>query len=136
MWARFGAEQMMRIYVAGPYGSIDQDERTRNVERAMVAGLALLERGHMPFIPHLSHFFDQWATEQGNAVPYETYLRWDAAFLEQCDGLLYLDSSPGADRELELAVWLGRPIYSRLSGLPPAVSPCLLPPPGASRNVT
>jgi hypothetical protein len=112
----------MRIYVAGPYSSSDQTTRNGNVEQAMAAGLALLENGHLPFIPHLSHLFDQWAQQQGIAIPYETYLTWDAAFLECCDGLLYLGPSPGADRELEYAVRLGLPIYSRLSGLPAPVS--------------
>ena len=117
----------MRIYVAGPYSSIDRAERERNVARAMAAGLALLERGHLPFIPHLSHFFDQWAEAQGVAIPYETYMTWDIAFLERCEALLHLGSSPGADRELELAVRLGKPVYSRLSGLPSCPS---LPPTG------
>ena len=110
----------MRIYVAGPYSHPDPRERERNVEHAMAAGLALLERGHFPFIPHLSHLFDQWAQTRGLTIPYETYLQWDAAFLERCEGLLYLSSSPGADRELEYAVSLGKPIFSRLSGLPGA----------------
>jgi hypothetical protein len=105
----------MRIYVAGPYSSIDQAERERNVERALAAGLALLDAGHAPFIPHLSHYFDHWATRQGRTIPYEQYLVWGAAFLEVCEGLLLLGSSPGADREVELAVRLGKPIYSRLS---------------------
>ena len=106
----------MKIYVAGPYSDHDPIVRDRNVEQAMAAGLALLDAGHFPFIPHLNHFFDAWARRQGRVIPYETYLRWDAAFLADCDGLLYLGSSPGAERELELAVRLGKPIVSRLAG--------------------
>jgi hypothetical protein len=109
----------MRIYVAGPYGDPDPAVRERNVERAMAAGLALLDAGHVPYIPHLLHFFDDWATRRGRCIPYDTYLRWDAEFLACCEGLVYLGASPGAERELELAVRLGKPVYSRLSTAPP-----------------
>ena len=108
----------MRLYVAGPYSSPDPVERERNTERAMEMGLALLTESHHPFIPHLSHVFDSWATEHGLSTPYDTYLQWDTAFLAICDGVVWLGSSPGADRELELAVRLDKPIYSRLSGVP------------------
>ena len=113
----------MRIYVAGPYSGPDPIVRERNVERAMAAGLAMLEAGHYPFIPHLLHFFDAWATGQGRSVPYETYLQWDAEFLAGCEGLLYLGASPGAERELELAVQLGKPILSRFSAVLPTDRP-------------
>jgi hypothetical protein len=106
----------MRLYLAGPYSDPDPAVQKRNAERAMATGLALLKQGHAPFIPHLSHFFDQWATRTGHVVPYETYLAWDAAFLSVCEGLVWLGSSPGADRELELAARLGKPVISRLSG--------------------
>ena len=110
----------MRIYVAGPYSDPDPLTREQNVERAMAAGLALLDAGHFPFIPHLLHFFDAWATTQGRSIPSETYLRWDAEFLACCDGLLYLGASPGAERELELAVRLGMPVFSRMARTPTA----------------
>ena len=126
----------MRIYIAGPYSSPDPAQRRQHVEDAMVAGLAVLERGHLPFIPHLTHYFAEWAQAQGVAIPYETYLHWDAAFLEQCEALLYLGRSPGADRELEAAVRLRKPIYSRLSGPPPLDAGPLVSLSGASRHVT
>src|SRR5688572_13024698 len=98
----------MRLYLAGPYSDPEPEVRELHTERAMATGLALLRQGHHPFIPHLSHFFDAWAQSHGVTIPYETYLSWDAAFLEVCDGLVWLGSSPGADRELELAVRLGK----------------------------
>jgi hypothetical protein len=105
----------MRIYVAGPYSSDDPDQRLRNTERAMKAGRSLLSRGHAPFIPHLNHWFDAWATKQGMPVSYEQYLRWDAAFLEVCDALLVIGSSPGTETEIELASRMGLPILSPLA---------------------
>ena len=106
----------MRIYIAGPYSHPDPAVREQHVARAMQAGLGLLQAGHAPVIPHLNHYFDEWVVKQGIALSYEQYMRWDAALLEVCDGMLFLGSSPGADRELELAVRLGKPIVSRLSG--------------------
>jgi hypothetical protein len=105
----------MRIYVAGPYSHPDPEQRERHVQQAIRAGRELLRQGHAPFIPHLAHAFDQWCIEQGCPLSYEAYMRWDAAFLTQCEGLLLLGSSPGADREVELAVRLGIPVLSRLA---------------------
>ncbi len=105
----------MRIYIAGPYSSDDPAERLRNTERAMHAGRVLLAHGHAPFIPHLSHYFDGWANERAKPVRYQQYLEWDAAFLEVCDAVLMLGSSPGADREIDLAARLRIPILSPLA---------------------
>jgi hypothetical protein len=101
---------MTRLYIAGPYSHPDPLQRERNTHAAFAAGLAAIKAGHAPFIPHLSHHFDQWAQAQGISIPYETYMAWDDAFLSVCDGLLSLGSSPGADRELERARSLGIPI--------------------------
>lgn len=111
----------MRIYVSGPYSSEWEFERNMNVVNAMLVGLKLVRMGHAPFIPHLSHFFDEWVkTMSGAGLPYETYLAWDLALLPMCDALYLIAPSPGANRERELAEKMGIPIYTHIDEIPVA----------------
>jgi hypothetical protein len=110
---------MTRIYVAGPYSHPDPLIRERNTHVAMRAGLDVLQRGHVPFIPHLNHYFDIWAKDQGVVVSYEAYMAWDSAYLAVCDGVLILGHSPGVDQEVALAEQLGLPVFRSLADVPP-----------------
>jgi hypothetical protein len=64
----------MKIYIAGPYSSHDHAAVDTNVTAAIDAGIAVLKRGHVPFIPHLSHFVDLRATASGQPIGYEDYM--------------------------------------------------------------
>jgi hypothetical protein len=109
----------MLIYVSGPYSAETLDERERNAGRAMDAGRHILSKGHWPFIPHLTHYFDEWhGWQHGRWVDPETYMQWDFAILRRCDALLYLAPSPGADRELALARELSLPVYLSVDEVP------------------
>lgn len=111
----------MLIYVAGPYSAPTEAERIDNVEQAMGVGDAILELGHYPVIPHLTHYFDEWAAATyGERPPYEMYLKWDMELLNRCDALYFILSSPGADRELARAQELGIPVYHTLYEIPGA----------------
>lgn len=110
---------MRRIYVAGPYIHHDPLVRERNTHAAMWARLDLLQQGHAPFIPHMSHYFDVWAQQQGVVVPYAAYMAWDAAYLAVCDGVLVLGRSPGVDQELAGAERLGLPVFRSMADVPP-----------------
>lgn len=93
----------LQIYVAGPYSSQSQLAVHENVVRAIDAGITLIEKGHYPFIPHLTHFVKIRAEEIDKPISYNEFLEWDRQFIDACDGFLYLDSSPGADKELAYA---------------------------------
>lgn len=108
----------MRIYVAGPYTGADQPAIDQNVRAAIDMGLALLKRGHAPFIPHLTGFVDLRAHEIGMNVTWDEYLQWDLTWLRLCDALFYLGASPGADLELREAQKLGKTIYRDLDEVP------------------
>lgn len=111
----------MLVYVSGPYSAATEQERGANVDRACAAGLALTHKGHWPVVPHLSHFFDLWhAREHGTLVDPEFYMQWDFELLRRCDGLLFLEPSPGANRELALAQERGMPIWTRVEEVPNA----------------
>lgn len=109
----------MLIYVAGPYSAETEAERVANVHLACLAGQQIIERGHWPFVPHLTHFFDAWVIKhRGLAHEPELYMKWDFAILERCDALLFLRPSPGANRELALAWERGKLVYLAIDEIP------------------
>lgn len=97
----------LRIYIAGPY---THGDTVLHVREAILAGMAILRRGHVPFIPHLYHFAHLLAP-----LPYEQWILLDLRWLETCHGLLRLPGhSPGADREADYAKQLDMAIYYSL----------------------
>jgi len=117
----------MRVYIAGPYSPRKSrtkhealQEVSKNVQRAIEAAIALIEKGHYPYVPHLTHFIHinpKCPKDYGPSWYYE----YDKTFLEHwAEALLYLGSSEGADRELELAKKLGLKIFYSLDEVPKA----------------
>lgn len=93
-----------KVYVAGPYTSGDPAINTR---QAMLAGHALMEAGHFPFVPHLFHFMHLLIPQ-----PYEVWTAQDFAWLPVCDALIRLPGeSRGADAEVKAAEELRIPVY-------------------------
>ncbi len=101
---------MWLVYVAGPYAIGDH---AVNVDRAMLAGNELFRRGFVPFVPHLSHFWDA-------AYPksFEDWMEIDLAILSRCDALLRLPGeSVGADREVAKAKSWYMPVFDSIDEL-------------------
>lgn len=95
----------MKVYVSGPY---TKGDTCVNTHRAVAAGNQLLDCGHAPFVPHLSHF---WHTMTPRS--YEDWMFIDLAFLATCDAVIRLSGeSSGADREVARAHELGIPVYN------------------------
>jgi hypothetical protein len=95
---------MSRVYVAGPYS---QGNVNRNVAAAMAVGAQILDAGHTPFVPHLSHFWDV-----SHPRDYEVWMAWDLAWLRQCDALVRIAGpSSGADREVACAREMKMPVF-------------------------
>lgn len=117
LWISDKKRQML-IYIAGPLSAPTEEQRLANVYRAIDAGLAVYRKGHIPFIPHLSHWADRRAEELGLPMEWEDWMAIDDAWLRECDALLYLGSSPGADIELQRAMDLGLDIYFTLEAIP------------------
>ena len=112
----------MRIYVCGPLSNPEFVEQARNITAAIDAGIALIKRGHEPFIPHLSYWTSMRAEELDQPIEYERWLEIDFAWLRVAEGLLFLGESPGSLRELELANILGLPVFKSLEEVPVAQS--------------
>jgi hypothetical protein len=108
----------LKIYVAGPYTAPDDDGHEANTQHAIDAGIRVFEKGHYPYIPHLTHYVDLRARRIGAKLSWEDYIKWDTPWLKTCDALLYLGKSKGADLELELARKLKKQIFFSLSEIP------------------
>jgi len=113
----------LTIYIAGPYSSTDPDRVAQNVTRVIDTALRILELGHYPFIPHLTHFVDLRAKQLGINLTWDDYITWDLQWLYRCDALLYLDSSKGADLELTKAIEFGKRIFRSIDEIPIVQNP-------------
>jgi len=101
----------LKIYIAASYSADTEEERIRNTEAVIDIALVLFQKGHFPYIPHLTHWVDKWAKKTKAAMEWEDYMRWHRPWLEACDAFLYLNSSKGADMELKMAKDLGKTIF-------------------------
>ena len=108
----------LKIYIAAPYSAETEEERAKNVKSAIDAALALFQKGYFPYIPHLTHWVDKRAKETDVTIDWEGYMNWHKPWLELCDGFLYLNSSKGADLELQMAKDLGKLIYYSVKEIP------------------
>lgn len=102
-----------KVYIAGPYTAPTPEEVEAKVHNAIDTGSALVAEGFIPFVPHLYHF---WHARQEHH--YEVWMELDFAWLPACDALLRLPgTSPGADREVKLAVDLKIPVFHSITDL-------------------
>lgn len=97
-------QKRLLIFVSAPFTIGDTSQ---NIRRACFAGDEILRKGHIPFIPHLFHFWDLISPKS-----WEKWMEIDLAILERCDALLRLyGQSEGADIEITRAKELGLTIY-------------------------
>lgn len=104
-------KKQLRIYIASAYSAPTEAERLANTYRAIDAGIRLRQKGHIPFIPHLCHWWDARAIEQGIQFTWKDWMDYDDVWLAECDAFLYLSPSRGADIELARAKELGLRIF-------------------------
>lgn len=108
----------MKIYISGPYSAKDPQEVERNVERAIDAAIEIMRRGHMPVCPHLSHYIDKRARERGIVIPWDKWILLDLEIIQECDALLYLGPSRGADIERAFAEGAEKQVFTNLYQVP------------------
>lgn len=106
----------MRIYVAGPYSKGDVAE---NVRAAILAADEVSALHHLPYVPHLTHFWHLVSPK-----PYRWWLEYDALWLLQCEAVLRLPGeSAGADEEVRMAQLADMPVFYSLEELEHYSSP-------------
>ncbi len=94
----------MKVYIAGPYTKGDV---ALNVRTAIEAANRVLRGGHVPFVPHLYHFWHLLCPG-----PYVQWTALDLAWLEVCDAIIRLPGdSKGADGEVARAIELHIPVF-------------------------
>ena len=108
----------LKIYIAAPYSAETEKERIKNTETVIDVALTLFQKGHFPYIPHLTHWVDKRAKGTDVAMRWEDYIRWHRPWLETCDVFLYLGSSEGADLELQMAKDLSKSIFYSIDEIP------------------
>ena len=86
----------MIVYIAGPYAQPDQ---AINVRLAIRGAEIVRERGHLPFVPHLSHLWHLCSPHDR-----DYWLQMGLEWVDVCDVLYRIPGySPGADAEVEKA---------------------------------
>jgi hypothetical protein len=99
----------VRVYIAGPYTGDEE----KNVNEAIAFGEVVANRGFIPFIPHLNHYWDKQYVHD-----YEFWMNQDLQWLAMCDVLLRMPGqSSGADREVAAAILSGKPVAYSLQEL-------------------
>lgn len=113
----------MRIYIACPYTPKSDNKHTciqeaqHNVDRAIAVAVRLIDKGHIPFVPTLSHYI--------HISPFcrkdygELWYKIDQSFItDWAEALYYVDKSKGTDGELKLAKKLGLKIFYSIDEIP------------------
>jgi len=108
------SKRPLRIYICGPYTKKDDpDEVAHNIRRAILAGIELVRKGHIPFIP-LVHF----RIGREEPFPKEFYHQYDRIWLRYCEALLLLEKSEEAGGEVEEANLWGLEIFHSVEEVP------------------
>ena len=108
IWAK--GKQLL-IYISAPYSLGDV---VTNVRFACEVGDKILTKGHIPFVPHLTHFWHFISPKS-----WEEWMKIDTAIVKRCDALLRVNGkSIGADMEVTVALDAGIPVYYSLEEIP------------------
>ena len=99
----------MIIGVAGPYSAVTAEQRQINLDNMNKAAARLLELGHIPIIgmnaalPVLEH--------ANVSDKYTCTMDISLAVINACEALLLLAESPGANKERDLILAKGFPVF-------------------------
>jgi hypothetical protein len=106
----------MIIGVAGPYSAVTEKERKANLDAMNIAAAGLLESGHIPLIGINAALP---VLEKANLKDkYSAAMEISLAVIDKCDALLLIGESPGANRERDLILSKGLPVYYKLEEVP------------------
>lgn len=105
----------MIIGVAGPYSAPTAEQRQHNLDAMNEAAARLLELGHIPLIGMNASIP---VLEKANVSdPYQCTMEISLAVINACEGLLLLAESPGANKERDLILSKGLPVFRSLEEL-------------------
>jgi hypothetical protein len=99
----------MIIGVAGPYSADSAEQRQANLDAMNRAAAKLLERGHIPLIGVNAAL--PVVEQAGNIDRYKAIMEISMAVIDQCEAILIIGESPGANRERDLVLGKGLRVY-------------------------
>lgn len=105
----------MIIGVAGPYSANTAAERQQNLDRLNAAAARLLEKGHIPLIGMNAAL--PVVDQTGQVERYKAIMDISMAVIDRCEALLLLAESPGANRERDLVLAKGLPVYTSVDDI-------------------
>lgn len=107
----------MIIGVAGPYSAPTEEERRANLDRMNEAAARLLEMGHIPLIGVNAALP---VVDKANVNDrYKAIMDISLAVIDKCEALLLLAESSGANKERDLILAKGLPVYYSVGEIPP-----------------
>jgi hypothetical protein len=106
----------MLLAIAGPYSAPTEEGRRRNLDALNQAAAEAFRRGYLPVIGVNAAL--PVAERLEPAARYEAIMAISLALVRECDALWLLAESPGANRERDLMLSLGRPVYRALEEIP------------------
>lgn len=106
----------MIIGIAGPYSADTQEQRQKNLDAMNTAAARLLERGHIPLVG-----VNAALPVLDKSISVDTYkaiMDISLTVIDKCEGLLLLAESPGANRERDLILAKGLPVFYNINEIP------------------
>ncbi len=108
----------MKIAITGPYSAPTGKERQDNLDAMNEAAVALYEMGHIPIIGVNAALPVLEKSEVDDE--YKLIIDISMAIAENCDAILVLGESPGANRERDRMLEQKKPVYRSLEEIPQA----------------
>src|SRR5687767_13693861 len=99
----------MIIGIAGPYSATNEEQRQKNLDAMNLAAARVLELGHIPLIGVNAAL--PVVEKYKGPDKYEAIMKISLAVINTCDALLLIAESPGANRERDLILSKGKPVF-------------------------
>ncbi len=103
------------IGVAGPYSADTAEQRQLNLDKMNIVAARLLELG---FVPVIGMNAALPVLEKANVNDrYKGIMEISLAVISACDALILLAESPGANKERDLILSQGKPVFMSIEEL-------------------
>jgi Domain of unknown function (DUF4406) len=102
----------MIIGVAGPYSADTEEQQQLNLDAMNEAAAKLLELGHIPIIGMNAAL--PVLKKSNVANKYKCIMDISLAVIDNCEALLILAESPGANKERDLMISKGKPVFNSI----------------------
>jgi hypothetical protein len=100
----------MKIAIAGPYSADTEEKRQENLNRLNSVASEVYLSGHTPFIGVNAAL--PVVANLPEVIRYKAIMDISLALVSECDALILVAESPGANIEKDLMLSLGKPVFS------------------------